>query len=633
MTERAWTIALALLVLAAAVWTYLPSTSNDFVWDDPIVFKRQLPYFDSFRNVFFPPRSIPQFGTHYYRPLIVVSYQLDEWVARTFWPEQERDEARRFVYHASCVAWHGLASLVVFLLGLVLAGASGLPGRIRASAAAAGALLFAVHPIHVESVSWMAGRSDVIAAIFFLGALTLYVRHRRTGKTSLLVAAVAAALAAMLSKETGVGIVFLVPFVDRLVFPGAGAGAGEETRLARAERRRRAREKRAPAGGGRGLPTWARWGSFAAVLAGYLLLRRAALAGMGGGRPPVSAENLPGRFLGAIGWYVVKFFWPPPQSAFVSRVPGGAYVAVGLAAVAGAAVLAWAAWRRKSPPGETLAGLLFFAALAPSLAIALLRISETPLAERYLYIPSAGGCLLAGLLLARGAAAVGDRVPGVAVRVAPVILAFLVAVPLARATIARERVWHDDLAFWTDTVEKAPGEGLPHLHLGLTWARMGYDDRALEEYRQALEKYDDAEGRSKALNNMATVFMDRGEFDRARESLERALREVPRYPTAYYNLGVCELNLARRAKERDGRARHLRQALRHFREALRLNPRYVKAHLQYGKMLVRLGRHEEGVRHLREAARLAPTSRAGREARALLQKLDRKPVRGARTSP
>ena len=631
MTERAWTIALALLVLAAAIGTYLPSTSNDFVWDDPIVFKRQLPYFDSFRNVFFPPKSIPQFGQHYYRPLIVVSYQLDEWAARTFWPPGEREEARRFVYHASCVAWHGLATLVVFLLGLVLGEASRLPDRVRASAAAAGALLFAVHPIHVESVSWMAGRSDVIAGVFFLGALALYVRHRRTGQTVPFVLSLVLAFAGMLAKETGTGLVLLVPFVDLLVRPGTRAG-DDAASLTRAERRRRARERRAPATP-RELPAWLRWAAFAAVLAAYLLLRRAALAGMGGSRPPVSAGSLPGRFLGAVGWYVVKFLWPPPQSAFVSTVPGGGYAALGFVALALAGALAWVAWRKRVFPGETLAGVLFFAALAPSLAIAVLRISETPLAERYLYIPSAGGCLLAGFLLARGAAAFGDRVPALAVRLAPVVLAVLLAAPMARATLARERAWHDDLAFWTDTVAKAPEEGLPHLHLGLTYARMGYDDRALEEYEKAFARYDDAEGRSKALNNMATVFMGRGEFDRARESLERALREVPRYPTAFYNRGICEINLAREAKDPRARAEHLRRALRDLREALRLNPRYVKAHLQYGKMLVRLGKHEEGIRHLREAARLAPTSRAGREARALLDKLDRKPVRGAPRSP
>ena len=618
MTERTWTLALALLVVAAAVGTYLPSASNDFVWDDPIVFKRQLPYFDSFRNVFFPPKSIPQFGTHYYRPLVVVSYQLDEWIARTFWPPEERDEARRLVYHASCIAWHALATLVVFLLGLVLGEVSGLPGRIRASGAAAGALLFAVHPIHVESVSWMAGRSDVIAGVFALGALALYVRHRRTGSPVLLAPAVAAALAGMLAKETGTGVLLLVPLVDLLVAPASPAGEDRE-KLTRAERRRRARERRS-APGIRPPGPWVRWGTFGLALATYLVLRHVALSGMGGGRPPAHGEMLT-RFLGAVGWYVSKFFWPPPQSAFVARIPGGLHVAAGLAALLLAAAAAWFAWRRRVPPGETLALLLFFASLAPSLAIAVLRISETPLAERYLYIPSAGGCLLAGLLVARGAELAGRRAPSLAVRLLPVVLAVLVAAPIARVTLARERVWHDDLAFWTDTVRKAGDQGLPHLHLGLTYARMGYDDRALAEYEEALAKYDDAEGRSKALNNMATVYMGRRDFARAKESLERALKEVRRYPTAYYNLGLCELNLARRAKDPRERGTHLRAALGHLQTAIRLNPRYVKAHLQYGKLLLQLGRREEGLRHLREAVRLAPTSRAGREARALLDQL------------
>ncbi len=198
-------VALALALVAVAV--FWGARDNEFVWDDPIVFQQQLPYFDSFGNVFFPPKGIPQFGENYYRPLIIVTYQLDEKIAAALWPLEKREEARRIVYHTTPVLWHAGATVLVFLLGVVLTrmvrseglggvagpggatgsggaadpgGAAGPAGFAGLAGSAAAGLLFAVHPIHTESVAWMAGRSDVVCAVFFLGAVLLYLMHRAT---------------------------------------------------------------------------------------------------------------------------------------------------------------------------------------------------------------------------------------------------------------------------------------------------------------------------------------------------------------------------------------------------------------------------------------------------------------------
>ncbi len=471
MKPSALVTLVALVLALVAVAVFWGARDNEFVWDDPIVFQQQLPYFDSFSNVFFPPRGIPQFGQNYYRPLIIVTYQLDEKIAASFWPIEKRDDARRIVYHTTPVLWHAAATVLVFLLGLVLTrvagrpGPPGLEGVAGLAGSAAAALLFAVHPIHTESVAWMAGRSDVVCAVFFLAAVLFYLLHRATLKLGWLLAAAAAALLAMLSKETGVGLLLLVPVIDFFTRPGEGLG-GEAPVRTRAEKRFEQRTAGKGAKGGKGGPSpvsagpgvLLRWGVIAAAGVCYLLIRNSALAASGSPFKG-SGSGGPERLPAALGWYLQKLVWPPPQSAFVAEMPGWLAILDGLAIGGLSLFLLWL-WKRKAGWGrEGIAMGLFYAALAPSLAIALFSISETPLAERYLYIPSAGALLLLGFLGERAAARLLPAAKPALQQGLVAGVALLIAVPAAAATVKRAEVWQSDLAFWQDAVVKSPETG------------------------------------------------------------------------------------------------------------------------------------------------------------------------------
>ncbi len=593
----------AVVVFVAAWGAFWSATDNEFIWDDPIIFSRQLPYFDSFSNVFFPPKRIPQFGTHYYRPLIVVSYQIDEWISGKFWSREERQKARQFVYHSSVVLYHSLASLLVFLLGLRLSRLNRLDWPLGAAAAGGAALVFAVHPIHVESVAWMAGRSDVICAIFVIASLITYLRYKEAPRLMDLICALGFAFCAMLSKETGVCLLMAIPLVDLLIrgskTKAAPAGSGSRRRTRRERRKEEVAGKR-PASGA---PLWLRWAALALVWLVYSLLRSEAL---GSGSLRSSGHDL-ASFFGAIGWYLRKIVWPGEQSAFVSDLPGVAYVVGGVLVSLAAAYALYRFVRLKTYGGEAISMSLIFVSLAPSLAIVMFRISETPLAERYTYLPSVALCLLAGLLLARVAARIPKTLPAALAPAGIALVSILIAIPASYATLERGAVWQNDLAFWTDTVRKAPDQGLPHLHLGLTYNKLKREAEALSEYKQALAKYDDTEGRSKAYNNMGTLYLSQGKIPQAVEALRGALKERPRYPTANYNLALCEERLGH-----TGRAEAL------LRTAIKLNPRYTKAHLQLGRLLLRRGHEKEGAKHLKNVLQMAPASREAETARRLM---------------
>ena len=233
-------LAAACLFLAAAgvgFVVYWGSLSNEFVWDDPIVLNQQLQAFHSLGDIFFPPPRIPQFGALYYRPLVMLTYAIDRWA----WGDTP------FGFHFPVILFHAINCGFVFLVGKKLF------GRAAGStlAAFAGAILFATHPIHTESVSWMAGRSDTLAALFMLPALLAYLAWRegrpprfaqRTDSAPfgppfvrtllanfyLLVAAVLF-LMACFSKESGLGFVFLVLAADlfRIVVGPRASEAGD----------------------------------------------------------------------------------------------------------------------------------------------------------------------------------------------------------------------------------------------------------------------------------------------------------------------------------------------------------------------------------------------------------------------
>lgn len=622
-------IAVMLAVLAGSL--YSSAIDNGFIWDDPIVFSRQLPYFDSLKNVFMPPPRIPQFAGRYYRPIIVVTYQIDEWLAETFWDEAEREEARRITYHASVVVYNAIATVLVFFVGLMLHRASraGPNPNLRSmglAGSALGAILYAAHPIHVESVAWMAGRSDVICGIFFFAAVCFYLWAREGAKWALAGFGISALLS-MLSKETGVGLILLIPALE-FILPRNTAQVNAEEELSRAKRRQAERAKKLKRSKPPAMDTGtiARVGLLVLTVMVYLTVRGWALESMGGQTGALKFTQGLGETLqllfGALGWFVWEAIWPPPQSAFIGTIPGGPHLILGIVVVLGSLGLWWR-FRKSGFDREFGAVALFLAATAPSLAIAVYRISESPLAERYLYIPTAGSCLLFAFLLERLVSRL--PLPGEAARVGlAAVLVAVIAIPAMAATRERTKIWKDDFTFWQETVKGAPNDGIPHLHLGMEYSKRQKYDLALESYQLAYENYaeDDYESRSKALNNMATVYMSRRQYDKAIERCKAALKMQPGYPTPYFNMAGAHRSLAARSRNRAERMQHLQTARSHYQSAIRLNPRYVKAFASYGELLAQLGEREEAKRNLQRAIDLAPTSASAANAKRVLAQLE-----------
>ncbi|MBI3783558.1 MAG: tetratricopeptide repeat protein [Deltaproteobacteria bacterium] len=559
---------LALLAFAA----YFNALANGLVWDDPIVLGRQLRVFGSLASVFFPPHDIPQFSPDYYRPITTLSYLIDQALGGN----------GPLPFHLSVVLYHVVATVLVFRFGtIVFAGTAAAP-----LAALIGAALFAVHPIHSESVALGAGRSDVIACALALAGAGVYCgdRQRRLSRAAL---AAGLILLGALAKETALAVLLLAPAGELFLTTTA---ATKVAPASRAERRRQTTTA-VPVS-----PSALRFAPFAVAVVVYGVLRHAALESMVGGVEPLTLDALV-NVIGAVGFYLFKVILPVHQSAYVSDLPIHPLQLLLCTAVLAALGVAFrTAWRRRPPIAYPLLWTMF--TLAPSLAI-VLKIPSAPVAERYLYIPSVGACLLCGF----GCATALLATPVGARRNALVAGTGLLVVVGMIATIRRNAVWRSNISLWEDTAEKNTTDGLPLRSLAAARLESGAPDAAAQLFNEALQRRNNAIGQQTIYNNLGSLAMQRKQYDEAERDYRKAI-EFNRTADGLYNLGLIPLTRAMSAdasKSDEWKQDQARQARDLILQAANLNPHDADTQVAIGQAAQVAGNDDEARSHFQQA--------------------------------
>ena len=567
--------ALGACVAALAAVVYANALSNGLVWDDPIVLDRQLRAFRTFGDLIVTPHNIPQYSPDYYRPLTTLSYLIDRAIGGS----------SPFMFHLSVVAFHVITTYLVFRLGCALFAGT----AVALPAAGIGAAAFAVHPIHTESVAWAAGRSDVLACAFSVAAATVFLHASWPAWRRAALAAVCIFLA-MLAKETAAAMLLIVPlsplFVDRPVL-AATAGGGRDRR-----------RPRTAAPGRR----WVAYAPLGIAALAYTGLRQASVESMLGPTQP-AAGSMPARLLAAVGLYAGKLLLPLDQSAYISDLSTGALglLAAGLCvmAVLATGVLSWRCNERR------VAFLILWTALtlAPSLAI-VWKIPAAPVAERYLYLPSVGFCLLVGYVAARFLA-----VGGIA-RIAASAALFVVVAGGAVATVRRNGVWRTNLTLWSDTAAKNTTNGFPMRSLATTYQQAGETAEATEHFQLALQRRNDQIGLFTIYNNLGSLAMVAQRLDEAESHYQKALTINPNAPECLFNLGLIELTRA--GTETAGKHDHGERARRFFERAAQLSPLDPDIQVGFGQTLSALDDSAGARSHFERALQLGlpPTTEA-----------------------
>lgn len=515
---REWITPLAVAGLAAAV--ALPSLWNGFVYDDTqVIVQNGLVHSlasapDIWSSSYWPVGGL-------YRPLTIQLFSL-EWALGGGHP---------MVFHIVSLLLAVLTTVLVWRLARRLL--EPLPAAVAAS-------LFAVHPVHVETVASTVGQSELLAALFTLLALERFLAWRVRGELGagrrLTLAALT--LLAIFSKETG----YVAPLL---------MGAAELT-VFRAPRRL-------------AVPVFALQAG--AVLAG-LLIRLNVLGSLSGETPSAALKGLgvlerAGGMLGIVPQWARLLFWPVhlqaeygPPALSVADAPAGARMLGAMLLIGALLLLLWG-WRRRN--GVALGVLWIAVAIFP--VSNLLAPTGIVLAERTLFLPSVGAVLL---VVALGGA-LARRVPPAMRLALGVALVVLIAVAGVRSAL-RALVWRSQSIFFTRLVEDAPRAYRAYYVVSRFHYGEGRNAESERAARRALDLYRQDHN---VHDQLGQVLRTMGRCSEAVPILAEGVRVAPDETTIRSRLIECSLAVGDTAGARKAAADAVQAGRSEFTATLR----------------------------------------------------------------
>jgi Flp pilus assembly protein TadD len=542
---RAWLFRLALVAIVVAI--YAPVATHSFVnWDDPEyvsdnpVVARGLTW----------PGVVWAFASPHsanWHPITWLSHMLD---VQLF-------GLRAGPHHVTNVVLHIASTLLLFGWLNRTTGAMGRSGVVAA--------LFAAHPLHVESVAWIAERKDVLSTFFWMLTLWAYLAYVRRPSLARYAAVFTSLALGLMAKPMVVTLPFVLLLLD--VWP-----------LRRVELRNFGDAER---------QTWLRLASEKLPLIALSLASAVVtfIAQAQGGAVQ-RLENFPltlrveNAILSYVA-YIIAAFWPARMAVvYPTRVAPAVWIVVSAAAILIAvSVLAIRLAARR--PHLFVGWLWYLGTLVP--VIGIVQVGSQSMADRYTYVP------LIGIFIV-----VAWSVPELLVRwpaVAPSAAALAVGACVVAARVQVSN-WHDDLTLWTHALNVASPNPRAHNNLANALAERRQTADAVGHYREALRLKPDF---SEAHGNLANALAKQGRAEEATREYLEALRLRPSDPFAHNGLGSVLDDQGRVA-----------EAIVHYQEALRIAPEMAEAHNNLGTAFAKQGRVDDAIREFLEALRLKP---------------------------
>lgn len=444
------------------------------------------------------------------------------------------------------------------------------------------AALFALHPLHVESVAWVSERKDVLSTCFWLLTMGAYARYVERATPARYCLALALFALGLLSKPMVVTLPCVLLLLDfwplqRIGWQGwLPSLAGPRGMAGK------------PADSKGGLPRLIIEKipflllSAASCAATYAAQRGEAVVTMGS--VPM-AERVANAVISYFR-YIAKTCWPDPLSAFYpyNHVWPGWQVAGAALLLAGLTALAF--WGRREHRYLAVGWFWYLGTLVP--VIGLVQVGAQAMADRYTYVPSIG----LFVMVAWGAADVSKRWAWRKVVLIPAASVAIAA--CAMLTVFQTRLWKDSVTLFDHALRVTSDSAIGHLNLAYGLLAKGKSEEALVHFMAALKRvpYNDW-----AHCKVADILSDQGKLDEAVAQYSEALRLQPDFAEAHSGLAMA---LARQGKNSD--------ALAHFNETLRLKPNVAEAHFRLGMFLAGLQRTAEAISQYKETLRLKPDS-------------------------
>ncbi|MEW6409167.1 MAG: tetratricopeptide repeat protein [Nitrospirota bacterium] len=664
MRKKDYTLCLLIFLLSFLI--FVPSLRNGFVWDDEIIIQYELTGKKTITDLF-----KPYIGGNYLRPVSGLSFIFDH----TIWYDNATG------YHLTNVLIHSISSMLVFVLIRLL----GLPTTI----AFVISILFALHPVHAESVAWVSGRTDILSTMFFLLSFIAYIKYRESGEIKAIIAASIFFLFSVLSKEIGISLILIILAYELMLIRHKDSSSLSQT----------------------GIPEKSTLvivaSAYIIPLVIYTVLRMLSITPENVTRPFMKfstplADGIVSSFI-AFGFYIKSFLYPYPPHTFIGNVPDSLfYFIAGIMFIITSLYIII----RSFPTGQLkdIAFWIFFTivTLSPSIVVLFIpNISNTPLSERYIYLPSIGLCAMTVLTyrkltadifkrnhlvnpvrrlrlltgrLTRGINPVfaqkgklfssplqaklevffgrcscrddnrgsfnNELLTGQAaghsngVKIISVILVVSVAGIYSYQAIQRSMLWEDNKVFWGSIVDGS-NHWAPFLGYGRA---LGMEGKSEDAKRYLMAAYVNGgngirEPKAVILSNLGLIHIVANDYKKAEEYLEQAIKTMPRF-TAYNSLGVLYIRLSEEEFNKSGRYNnaHLRKAESFLESALRMNPDYLHAHYNLGIIYYRLGMIDKSKDEFSRVIEIDPRSKLAHTSASFLLEIEIKSIKSKETS-
>jgi tetratricopeptide (TPR) repeat protein len=481
-----------------------------------------------------------------WHPLTWLSYMLD---AQLF-------GLKPGALHATNLLLHVANTLLLFA---VLYQMTSMAGRSAFVAA-----MFAVHPLHVESVAWISERKDVLSAFFWMLTLLAYFRYARQPRASRYLLVFGCLALGLMSKAMLVTLPFVLLLIDFWPLRRWQPGGKSTTPVLRL-----VAEK---------VPLLALSAALS-VVTFVVQEGSGAVARLDRLPLPQRVENMFVVYMEYIG----KMLWPSRLAAFYVY---DAHTAASwiLAAVALIMVSLLAVKFAKKYPFVPVGWLWYLGTLVP--VIGLVQVGLQSMADRYTYIPSIGLFIIVAWGLPEITAIQRYRN---SLMPAAAGLALMVCAMTARVQL---QYWRNSQVLWDHALKVTSKNYVAHNNLGGFLKQIKRPADALAHYQEAIRLKPDYVD---AYNNMGTVLSELGQQQQAIEAYQQTLRLQPDFAEAHQNLAVSLENLGR-----------LDEARTELNESIRLKPDFANAHNGLGSIFFKQGKLDDAIAEYSEAVRINP---------------------------
>ena len=558
---------------------YINTFRNSFAFDDNKFIINKL----EIRNLGNIPKFFAEDVDGIYRPMRTVLYS----ISYAVWG------LNPFGYHLTSLLFHVLNAILAFLILNIIS-----KKRVISLTAA---LLFAAHPVHTERVTNMTAGFDQLGIFLFLLAFYFYINFSIKQNKKFLYYSIASFIPALLSSEEAATLPLVI-----LLYETSFNGLAKESFKKKL-----------------GI-----YISFFAVLSLYIIVRFSVL-GIGARVESYLANSIYSTFLvmaRVVATYVLILFFPLnltlQRTVSLSSISiFEPTIALSLLFIMGLVI--FAVWIYKKSRITSFCIFWFFITLLPFSNILPI---QTIMAERYLYLPSIGFCMIVAVIIGKI-----YNIKAVSQEKAKVIAiaVFMILILLySYATIKRNLDWKDDIALWAKTVETSPTsfaydnlgfayeqKGMLDLavsyfkaaieldqknyqaysNLGIAYAKKGLNDLAIKSFKKSIEIKPDF---ASSHNYLGLAYKNKGMLDLAVKEFEKAIELDANEYKAYNNLGIIY------AENKD-----YDLAIKELNKSIEINLRYDEAHFNLGIVYLYLKEYDSAKREFEIAYQLNPANK------------------------